>query len=158
MNRDEVLGEWRRAALSAHDVIAESHSSVRGLFGKHLIRTGAIERTWSKQLAASLDDRLAADYDAATFFSTAEARRECRSARAFVGRIRRYLLTSGFTDDELTTEGQEWLMRSSRTIGICRRFRGGACGSARGHIWSRTTPRRPGGARTPPAAGRASCC
>ena len=139
MNRDEVLGEWRRAArtlaaaellvregypedavarayyailhgakaaLSAHDVIAESHSSVRGLFGKHLIRTGAIERTWSKQLAASLDDRLAADYDAATFFSTAEARRECRSARAFVGRIRRYLLTCGFTDDELTTEAR----------------------------------------------------
>ena len=85
MNRDEVLGERRRAArtlaaadllvregypedavarayyailhgskaaLSVHDVIAESHSSVRGLFGKHLIRTGAIERTRSKQLAA----------------------------------------------------------------------------------------------------------
>ena len=139
MSRDEVLGEWRRAArtlaaadllvregypedavarayyailhaakaaLSVHDVIAESHSSVRGLFGKHLIRTGAVERTWSKQLAASLDDRLAADYDAATFFSTAEARRECGSARAFVGRIRRYLLTCGFTDDELTTEAR----------------------------------------------------
>ena len=91
-----------KAALSVHDVIAESHSSVRGLFGKHLIRTGAVERTWSKQLAGSLDDRLAADYDAATFFSTAEARHECGSARAFVGRIRRYLITCGFTDDELT--------------------------------------------------------
>ena len=138
MNRDEVLGEWRRAArtlaadllvregypedavarayyailhaakaaLSVHDVIAESHASVRGMFGKHLIRTGAIERTWSKQLAASLDDRLAADYDAATFFSDAEARRECGSARAFVGRIRRYLLTCGFTDHELTAEAK----------------------------------------------------
>ena len=139
MNRDVVLGEWRRAArtlsaaellvregytedavarayyailhaakaaLSVHDVIAESHASVRGMFGKHLIRTGAIERTWSKQLAASLDDRLAADYDAAMFFSDAEARRECGSARAFVGRIRRYLLTCGFTDDELSAEAK----------------------------------------------------
>ena len=139
MNRDEVLGEWRRAArtlaaaellvregysedavarayyailhaakaaLSVHDVIAESHSSVRGLFGKHLILTGAIEREWSKQLAASLDDRLAADYDAATFFSTAEARCECDSARAFIGRIRRYLLTCGFTDEDLNAEAK----------------------------------------------------
>ena len=95
-----------KAALSVHDVIAESHASVRGMFGKHLIRTGAIERTWSKQLAASLDDRLAADYDAAMFFSDAEARRECGSARAFVGRIRRYLLTCGFTDDELSAEAK----------------------------------------------------
>ncbi|MCY4482577.1 MAG: HEPN domain-containing protein [Spirochaetaceae bacterium] len=93
-----------KAALSVRDVIAESHSSVRGLFGKHLILTGAIEREWSKQLAASLDDRLAADYDAATFFSDVEAQRECGSARAFVGRIRRYLLTCGFTDEDLTAE------------------------------------------------------
>ena len=123
MNRDEVLGEWRRAArtlaaadllvregypedavarayyailhaakaaLSVHDVIAESHASVRGMFGKHLIRTGAIERTWSKQLAASLDDRLAADYDAATFFSDcgkldANADRHARSSDGFDG-------------------------------------------------------------------------
>ena len=139
MNRDEVLGEWNRAArtlsaaellvregypedavarayyailhatkaaLSVHDVMTESHSSVRSMFGKHLVLTGAIERKWSKQLAGSLDDRLAADYDAATFFSTAEARRECASARAFVRRIRRYLLTCGFTDDELTTEAR----------------------------------------------------
>ena len=95
-----------KAALSVHDVMAESHSSVRGMFGKHLILTGAIERKWSKQLAASQDDRLAADYDAATFFSATEARRECGSARAFVGRIRRYLITCGFTDDELTAEAR----------------------------------------------------
>ena len=93
-----------KAALSVQDVVAESHSAVRGLFGKHLILTGAIEREWSKQLGGSLDDRLAADYDSATFLSTGEARRECRRARAFVGRNRRYLITCGFTADDLTTE------------------------------------------------------
>ena len=137
MNRDVVLGEWKRAArtlsaaemlvregypedavarayyailhaakaaLSVHEIIVESHSSVRGMFGKHLILKGVIERKWSKQLAASLDDRVAADYDVAAFFSDAEAKRECASARAFIGRIRRYLITCGFTDDELTME------------------------------------------------------
>ena len=93
-----------KAALSVRDVVAESHSAVRGMFGKHLILTGAIEREWSKQLGGSLDDRLAADYDSATLFSAMEARRECRRARAFVERIRRYLIASGFTADDLATQ------------------------------------------------------
>ena len=92
-----------KAALLAKGVVAESHSAVRGLFGKHLILTGEIERGWAKQLAGSLDDRIAADYDSSTFFSTAEARRECSQARAFVGRIRQYLIECGFTASDLTT-------------------------------------------------------
>ena len=134
MNRDVVLGEWKRAArtlsaaellaredypedavarayyailhaakaaLAVHDIFAESHSAVRGLFGQHLILTGAIEREWAKPLGGSLDDRMAADYDTATFFTQTEAQRECRRARAFVERIRRYLITCGFTADDL---------------------------------------------------------
>ena len=77
-----------KAALSVHDIFVESHSAVRRLFGQHLILTGAIEREWAKRIGGSLDDRLAADYDAATFFTQTEARCECRRARAFVGRIR----------------------------------------------------------------------
>ena len=52
MNRDVVLGEWIRAVrtlsaaeLLAKGVVAESHSAVRGLFGKHLILTGEIEES-----------------------------------------------------------------------------------------------------------------
>ena len=95
-----------KEAISVHDVIDEIRSSVRGLFRKHLMCTGAIERMRAKQLAASMDDRMVAGYDAAAFFSAAEARRECRSARALVGRIPQYLVTHGFTDDELTTEAR----------------------------------------------------
>ena len=52
-----------KAALLVHDIAAESHTSVRRLFGRHLILPGSIEPEWSKYLAGSLDDRLAADYD-----------------------------------------------------------------------------------------------
>jgi uncharacterized protein (UPF0332 family) len=93
-----------KAALSVHGVFAESHSAVRGLFGQHLILTGAIERAWAKQLAGSLDDRLAADYDSAMFFTQTEAQSECRRARAFVERIRLYLATCGFAANDLAIE------------------------------------------------------
>ena len=96
-----------KAALAIHDIFAESHSAVRGLFGQHLILTGAIEREWAKQLGGSLDDRLAADYDAATFFTREEARCESRRARAFVVRIRRYLSTCGFTANDLAMEDRD---------------------------------------------------
>ena len=90
-----------KAALLVHDIVAESHAAVRRMFGLHLIRSGEIEREWSVYLVESLDDRLAADYDVETNFSKADARNECRRGRAFLGRVRRYLLTKGLTESEL---------------------------------------------------------
>lgn len=96
-----------KAALLVHDIAAESHTSVRRLFGKHLILTGAIEPEWSKYLGGSLDDRLAADYDIGTSFSSDEAVWHCRSAAEFVARLRRYLAENGFTNAELGSEGED---------------------------------------------------
>jgi hypothetical protein len=48
-----------------------------------------------------MEDRLAADYDAELSFSASQARDACREARAFVRRIRRYLLDNGLTDSQL---------------------------------------------------------
>ena len=93
-----------KAALCIHDIAAESHAGVRRLFGKHLILSGAIEREWSKCLGGSLDDRLAADYDFEISFSFDEAQRECRRAREFIERIRRYLVENGLTGDDLGKE------------------------------------------------------
>ena len=90
-----------KAALLVHDIAAESHAAVRRMFGLHLIRSGEIEREWSVYLVESLDDRLAADYDVETKFSKADARNECRRGRAFLGRVRRYLLTKGLTESDL---------------------------------------------------------
>ena len=56
-------------------------------------------------LGGSLDDRLAADYDIGTSFTSDEAERQCRSAMEFVGRIRRYLVDNGFADADLGSEG-----------------------------------------------------
>jgi hypothetical protein len=78
-----------KAALHVHDIAADSHVAVKRLFGLHLIRAGEIEPEWSAHLAKSLDERLAADYDAEVTFSAAEVRDECRRARRFVGRVPR---------------------------------------------------------------------
>ena len=72
------------------------------MFGKHLILLGAIEREWARYLGESMDDRLAADYDIGTSYSSEEAREECGRAEEFVAR-RRYLLDNGLTELELAT-------------------------------------------------------
>ena len=58
-----------KAALHVHDVAAERHVAVRRMFGLHVVRSREIEPEWSAYLVESLDDRLAADYDAETSFS-----------------------------------------------------------------------------------------
>ena len=90
-----------KAALLVHDVTVESHAALRRLFGEHLVRAGRIEREWSAQLRAGLEDRLAADYDAVYVVSAEDARQECERAEAFVARIRSYLLDNGLTDRAL---------------------------------------------------------
>jgi uncharacterized protein (UPF0332 family) len=86
-----------------HDAATTSHTAVRRMFGRYLIRTGEIEREWSSHLGEGLDDCLAADYDASVSFSAEETRQECQQARAFVERMRRYLLMHDFTAHELAT-------------------------------------------------------
>lgn len=90
-----------KAALQVHDAAAESHPAVRRMFGLHLVKPGEIEREWAVYLTESLDDRLAADYDAETSFSKQEARSECRRARDFLSRIKSYLSTNSSEEKEL---------------------------------------------------------
>jgi uncharacterized protein (UPF0332 family) len=90
-----------KAALHVHDVAAESHPAVRRMFALHLVKAGEIETEWSAYLTESLDDRLAADYDAEILFSRQEARNECRRTGEFLKRIKRYLLKNGLKDTEL---------------------------------------------------------
>ena len=77
---------------------------MRSMFGLHLVRSGEIERTWAGDLAEAMDDRLMADYSAHTHFSDEEARSEHERAKAFIERIRRYLLAKGLTEQELEPE------------------------------------------------------
>jgi uncharacterized protein (UPF0332 family) len=91
-----------KAALSVHNVVTVSHAAVRRMFGLHLVRTGEIERAWASHLGEILDDRLAADYDVETEFTSEEATQACQRARAFLDRIQHYLLTKDFAADELS--------------------------------------------------------
>ena len=93
-----------KAALFVHEVEGASHASVRRMFSLHLVRTGEIEREWARCLAGVSDDRLAADYNVHTRFTSEETRYECRQAREFMERIERYLLDNGLTDEEIGPE------------------------------------------------------
>lgn len=93
-----------KAALQAQGITAESHAAVKRLFGLHLVQTGLIEAEWGTFIGVGLDVRLAADYDVETKFSEADALEECRRARAFLIRIRDFLLARGLTEEELRTE------------------------------------------------------
>ena len=55
-----------KAALLVHDVIADSHSKVRRLFGSVLVRRGLIEKEWAAVLGREQDKRAAADYTVGT--------------------------------------------------------------------------------------------
>jgi uncharacterized protein (UPF0332 family) len=96
-----------KAALYIHDAATTSHAAVRRMFGRHLIRSGAIEPMWASNLGESLDDHLAADYDVSTCFTSDDARQECQRTQAFLDRIRRYLLAQGFSDGELDGEASD---------------------------------------------------
>jgi uncharacterized protein (UPF0332 family) len=90
-----------KAGLHVHDVEAESHPAVRRMFGLHLVKPGEIEPEWSAYLTASLDDRLAADYDVETSFSQEDARDECRRSQQFLKRVKSYLLKNGLKEADL---------------------------------------------------------
>jgi uncharacterized protein (UPF0332 family) len=90
-----------KAALHVQEVAVESHAAVKRMFGLHLIRSGAIEAEWAAHLGRSLEERLAADYDTEALFSADDAEEECRRARKFIARIRRYLLNNGIAPAEL---------------------------------------------------------
>ena len=90
-----------KAALHVQDVAADRHAGVRRMFGLHLIKPGEIEPEWATPLGETLDERLAADYDPEVSFARKEARGAWREARAFVSRIRRYLLDKGLTRGQL---------------------------------------------------------
>lgn len=53
-----------KSALSIIGIMPESHDAVRRLFGLHLIKTGKIEKEFSKILKTEYKDREIADYAA----------------------------------------------------------------------------------------------
>ena len=97
MNRDVVLGEWIRAVrtLSAAELLARED------YPEDAVARAYFAILHSAKAALLVKGIVAESHSAV--FSTAEARRECSQARAFVGRIRQYLIECGFTASDLAT-------------------------------------------------------
>ena len=93
-----------KSALFVHDVAVSSHAAARSMFGLHLVRSGEIEREWAGVLAEGMDDRLRADYGIQVRISNEEAEDEHERAKAFLDRMRQYLLAKGLTEQELAAE------------------------------------------------------
>jgi len=89
-----------KAALLAHDVIAESHAAVRRLFGSVLVRSGRIEREWASILARVQDQRIAADYSIGIGWDAGAALHLVGDAQAFLRRVRSYLRSVGIAVEE----------------------------------------------------------
>lgn len=91
-----------KAALLARDIVTESHTAVRRLFGKELVQQGLLEKEWAMILAHEQDERASADYDVELTFSREVAAQRVEKSRRFLERIRSFLQTEGFDDIPLS--------------------------------------------------------
>lgn len=89
-----------KAALLARNIITESHTSVRRLFGKELVQQGLLEKEWALILAHEQDERASADYDVELTFSQEVAGQRVNDAKRFLERIGPFLQAEGL--DEAT--------------------------------------------------------
>ena len=89
-----------KAALLAHEIIAESHAAIRRLFGNNLVKPGLLEAKWAAILAEQQNRRASADYDVQIAWDSGEVQRLVEDAEAFVQRIRTYLMSRGIVEEE----------------------------------------------------------
>lgn len=80
-----------KAALAALGIEPESHDAVRRLFGLYLVKSGKIEKEFSKILTAEYEDREIADYAADIEIGQERADLRVRQAEQFIQRIEKYL-------------------------------------------------------------------
>jgi len=86
-----------KAALLAHDTVAESHRAMRRFFNKVLVCPGLIEREWSSILARVQDQSIVAEYNVLVSWEQEDSQHLIEDAQAFVQRIRDYLVNVGIT-------------------------------------------------------------
>lgn len=87
-----------KAALFTRDIVTESHTAVRRLFGKELVQQGLLEKEWAMILAHEQDERASADYDVELSFSQEVAGQRVEEARSFLERIYSFLQTEGLDE------------------------------------------------------------
>ena len=80
-----------KAALALFEVQADTHNSVRSMFGLHIVKTGKIEKEFAKILIAEQEDREIGDYEIDIEIEEERAKQRVDEADKFLKRIEQYL-------------------------------------------------------------------
>ncbi len=80
-----------RALLAMENFDSRKHTGIIAFFNKHFVRTGKIEKEYSKILMDVQDFRLDSDYDDFFVISKEEAKQQLDAAARFLERIERYI-------------------------------------------------------------------
>mgnify|MGYP001500438461 CR=1 FL=1 len=79
------------AVLLSAGISAESHSALKNMFGLHFVKTGKIDKKFSRWLNKLKDERENGDYDIFTSFDSEDARIDIQEAEEFLEEMKKYL-------------------------------------------------------------------
>jgi len=79
------------AVLLSDGISVESHGALKNMFGLHFVKTGKIDKKFSRWLNKLKDERENGDYDIFTSFDTDDARIDIQEAEEFLEEMQRYL-------------------------------------------------------------------
>jgi uncharacterized protein (UPF0332 family) len=79
------------AVLLSEGITVESHSALKTMFGLHLVRTGKIDKKFSRWLNKLKDERENGDYDIFTSFEYADAQTDIEESEEFLAEMKKYL-------------------------------------------------------------------
>ena len=82
-----------RALLALDTIDSKKHSGVISFFNRYYIKTGKIEREYSRILSEAFDIRNDSDYDDFYFASKEDAQNQLENAKRFLKRIREFIET-----------------------------------------------------------------
>ena len=79
------------AVLLSAGISVESHSALKNMFGLHFVKTGKIDKKFSRWLNKLKDERENGDYDIFTSFDSEDARIGIQEAEEFLEEMKKYL-------------------------------------------------------------------
>lgn len=79
------------AVLLSEGISVESHSALKNMFGLHFVKTGKIDKKFSRWLNKLKDERENGDYDIFTSFDAEDARIDIQEAEEFLEEMQKYL-------------------------------------------------------------------
>jgi len=79
------------AVLLSAGISVDSHSALKNMFGLHFVKTGKIDKKFSRWLNKLKDERENGDYDIFTSFDIEDARVDAQEAEEFLEEMKKYL-------------------------------------------------------------------